>query len=305
VSGAGASDAGAPGAGASGDGASGAGASGAGASGDGALPDPATFSSGVHGTVGGKRGSLRRIADRALDGWLAASGANRRIAALAAAAPQRDVLVVAVRSPGAQLIDGALAELQSSVHRVRVASGSTIELGGGKFQNANALLADQSPADWTLLVDDDIALPPHFLDRFIAVAEALDFDLAQPAQTLASHAAWESARREPFTVARQTNFVEIGPVTAFSRRVAEELLPFPDLRMGWGLDLHWAALAQDRGWTLGVIDALPVKHETRTIGGAYSADEATAEAQRFLAGRRYVRASDAGRTIHSYRRLPT
>ena len=272
--------------------------------GAGALPDPATFTSGGHGTVGGKRGGLRRAGDRALDGWLGASGARRRVSALAQRAPVRDVLVVAVHRPDSPLIRAALSELESSRHDVRLAVGTTEELGGGKFENVNVLIEDRATADWTLVVDDDVTLPSGFLDGFIALAEAFGFDLAQPAQTLASHAAWPSARRAAFTIARRTNFVEIGPVTAISRSVADDLLPFPDVRMGWGLDLHWSALAAERGWTLGVLDALPVRHETRTVGGAYSAGDAIAEAQRFLADHPYTNASEAGRTLHRYRRVP-
>jgi hypothetical protein len=268
------------------------------------VPDPSTFSSGAHGTVGGKRGALRRVGDRALDAWLAATGARRRIRALADTVPPRDVLVVAIDSPGSALIEPALAELRASRHRTRFATGSTAELGGGKFQNANALLEGQAPADWVLLLDDDVRLPPGFLDGFVALAERLELDLAQPAQTLASHAAWPSARRRPLTVARETNFVEIGPVTAFSRRAAAELLPFPDLKMGWGLDLHWSAVAAERGWRLGVIDALPVRHETRPVGRGYATADATAEAQRFLTGRPYLDAADAGRTLHAHRKVP-
>lgn len=268
------------------------------------LPAVETFSSGVHGTVAGKRGQLRRLGDRALDGWLVASGAGRRLDDLAAATPERDVLVIAVGSAQSPLLASALGELRRTRHRLRIRSGSVEQLGGGKFQNANRLLEGQQPADWTLLVDDDIVLPQRFLDRFVGVAEALGFDLAQPAQTLASHAAWSSARRQPFVLARRTNFVEIGPVTAFSRRAAHELLPFPDLRMGWGLDLHWSALAAERGWRLGVVDASPVKHEARAVGRSYATDDAGAEAQRFLAGKPYLHASDAGRTLEAYRRLP-
>jgi hypothetical protein len=287
------------GAGASGPG----GASGpAGASG--ALPDPATFSSGQHGTVAGKRGALRRLADRGLDGWLHLSGLHRRVCRLARDAPRRDVLVATVYNPGSRWIGPTLDELRASRHNVRVAAATTEELTGGKFENVNALLADEEPADWTLVVDDDVCLPRHFLDCFITLAEAFGFELAQPAQTLASHAAWPTARRVPFSVARRTNFVEIGPVTAFSRTAAAELLPFPPLRMGWGLDLHWGAVAEQRGWKLGVIDALPVRHEARRVGGAYSSGEATSEAQRFLAGKPYIDASDAGRTIEEYRTVP-
>jgi hypothetical protein len=268
------------------------------------LPDAATFTSGGHGTVGGKRAVLRRVADRGLDAWLAAGGARRRIDRLAERGPKRDVLVVSISSPESQLIEPTLDALRASRHAVRIASGSTAELAGGKFQNANALLAGQAPAAWTIVVDDDIALPPHFLDGFIALAEAFEFDLAQPAQTLASHAAWASARRTAFTIARRTNFVEIGPLTMFSRRAASELLPFPDLRMGYGLDLHWGALAEQRGWRLGIVDALPVRHESRPVGGTYSAAEAVAEAQQFLVNRPYINAADAGRTLERYTKVP-
>jgi hypothetical protein len=265
------------------------------------LPDPATFSSGVHGTVGGRRGALRHAGDRALDAWLAAGGTLRRIGALAERTPPREVLVASIRGTGSGT---AATELRSDRHRVQHLSGDMTQLGGGKFQNLNRLLEGAAAADWTIVVDDDVVIPGGFLDGFVALAEALRLDLAQPAQTLASHAAWASARRVPFAVARRTNFVEIGPVTAFSRGAAEELLPFPDLRMGWGLDLHWAAVAAQHGWRLGVIDALPVRHETRPVGGGYSAADATAEAQRFLTDRPYIRASDAGRTLETYRRVP-
>jgi hypothetical protein len=83
-------------------------------------------------------------------------------------------------------------------------------------------------------------------------------------------------------------------VTAFSRRAQDELLPFPALRYGWGLDLHWAALARERGWRLGIVDALAVRHETAPVGAAYSADAAIEEAQRFLADRAYLPSSEVG-----------
>ena len=100
------------------------------------------------------------------------------------------------------------------------------------------------------------------------VCEAFELDLAQPAQTLRSHSAWKVTRRRPASLVRETRFVEIGPVTAFGRAAAAELLPFPELRYGWGLDLHWAALAAERGWRLGVVDALPVRHEFGLVAAA-------------------------------------
>ena len=56
----------------------------------------------------------------------------------------------------------------------------------------------------------------------------------------------------------ETRFVEIGPVTLFRRDAAAALLPFPPLRYGWGLDLAWAAVADEHAWTVGIADALAV-----------------------------------------------
>ena len=269
------------------------------------LPDPTAFLSGEHGTVGGgRRAALRRGGDAVLDAWLRASGSARRIDRLAAQTPSRDVLIASLQRPGAVDGDAALAELRRTRHRVRFAVGSTDapELSGGKFPNLNVLLHDLEPADWLLVVDDDVRLPERFLDRFIALAERFSLDLAQPAQTLASHAAWKGVRRAPFAVARETRFVEIGPVTAFSRRAAQELQPFPDLRYGWGLDAHWAAVAAERGWRLGVIDALAVAHESRQVGAGYDSGAATAEAREFLAERPFVPIALLPATLTTHRR---
>jgi hypothetical protein len=147
-----------------------------------------------------------------------------------------------------------------------------------------------------------VRLPKQFVDRFVAVCEAFDLDLAQPAQTLRSHSAWKVTRRRPASLVRETRFVEIGPVTAFSSRAAAELLPFPELRYGWGLDLHWAALAGQRGWRLGIVDALPVRHESSPVGAAYSREDAQSEAARFLADRPYLPSVRATEVLAVHRR---
>jgi hypothetical protein len=206
------------------------------------------------------------------------------------------------------------------------------ELTGGKFENLNRVLAAApgeargggeapSPAraggergggatggdeagspDWIVVVDDDVRLPRRFLDRFVGVCDAFALDLAQPAQTLRSHSAWKVTRRRPASLVRETRFVEIGPVTAFSRRAAAELLPFPELRYGWGLDLHWAALAGRRGWRLGVVDAVPVRHESGLVAAGYSREDAVEEAARFLADRPYLPSARAGEVLAVHRR---
>jgi hypothetical protein len=261
------------------------------------LPDPETFLSGEHGEVGGRRGALRRAGDRALDAWLATSGTLRALDAAAARTPSRAVLVACVYRGSAPPHGEAL---RSERHRVELAFGSLDELGGGKFGNLN-LLIGEARADWLAMVDDDVVLPQRFLDRAIALAEVFDLALVQPAQSLASHAAWAVTRRRPFSVLRETRFVEIGPVTLFRRDVAAELLPFPSLRYGWGLDLHWSALAAERGWRLGIVDALPVRHESGPVGSGYSSDAAIEEAQGFLAERPYLPSAAAGQVVKLHR----
>jgi len=284
-------------------------------------PDPSTFLSGDAGDVTDPwRRTKRRLGELAYGALDALAGTRRTAARLARSAPAPlDILVVGVYRPGSLLAE-ALPALRSERHRVRIALGSTGPadeplhahtvaegLSGGKFENLNLVLeaTAASPADWTIAIDDDVRLPRGFLDRFVGVCEAFDLDLAQPAQTLHSHSAWKVTRRRPASLVRQTRFVEIGPVTAFGRAAAAELLPFPELRYGWGLDLHWAAVAAERGWRLGVVDALPVRHELGVVAAAYRREDAVDEAAGFLADRPYLPSERAGEVVALHRRPAT
>ncbi|HEX8208104.1 MAG TPA: glycosyltransferase [Solirubrobacteraceae bacterium] len=275
------------------------------------------FLSGASGTVGGRRAGLRAAADAVLDvAWRRGPAHSDR----------RRVLVLSVARPRSRW-PAIEAELRRSSHDLEVRTSDVEERG--KFENLNRLLGPgRSPSgagpegsssggdaeglasggdgeglasgfDWLLVVDDDVVLPRGFLDRFLAIAEGLGLKLAQPAHRLASHAAWPVTRRRPASVARETGFVEIGPVTAFHRDTFDVLLPFPDLRMGWGLDAHWSAVARDRGWPIGIVDATPILHAT-PAAHAYGHDEAIAEARAFLAGRPYVTRAEA-RTLRTHR----
>jgi predicted nucleic acid-binding protein len=173
----------------------------------------------------------------------------------------------------------------------------------GKFENLNALLGE-SPTeghDWLVVLDDDVALPPRFLDGFIFLIERFGLRLAQPAHRARSHAAWQVTRRRAGSLVRETNYVEIGPVVAFHSSTFDVLLPFPELRVGWGLDAHWAALARQRQWAIGIVDATPVRHGIRRIATAYDRADAIAEGRRFLADKSYVRASEAQQTLATHR----
>jgi hypothetical protein len=226
-----------------------------------------------------------------------------RLRRAAATSPRRRVLVLAVeRTDAPNILAAAHAELQRSRHEVQFVSTAVGERG--KFENLDALL-EREPAtghDWLLLLDDDVRLPRDFLDVFVFLSERFDFALAQPAHRWRSHAAWAVTRRRPGVVARQTRFVEIGPVSALRADTFSELTPFPALRFGWGLDAHWSAVAAARGWRTGIIDATPVDHGIRRIASSYDPGAAIAEARAFLADRPYTRAAEAQQTLATHRR---
>ena len=279
------------------------------------LPAPETFLSGEPRSVGGRRARARaRVADAVLGARASLARLDAHLESLATAAPRRSVLVMSVyRPPAARLVE-ALPRLRSKHHDVTLLFGSTgaavdaladhtaaTDMRAGKFENLNELWPGDSP-DWVLVVDDDVGLPDRFLDRFIGVAERFRLAMAQPAQTHTSHAAWSVTRRRGGALLRETRFVEIGPVTAFRRDAAAELIPFPPLRYGWGLDAHWAAVAEERGWRLGIVDALPVRHDEGMVAATYSGDEAIEEARRFLADRPYVQSARLQETLAVHRR---
>jgi hypothetical protein len=274
------------------------------------------FLSGEPRDIGGRRARWRaRAADASLSARAALARTSSQLDAVAGAAPRRSVLVMSIyRPPAARLVD-ALPSLSSRHgHDVELRFGSTgdvvpalaqntvaTEMAGGKFENLNALWPGEA-ADWTLVVDDDVALPDRFLDRFVGLCERFDLAMAQPAQSRSSHAAWTVTRRRPGALLRETRFVEIGPVTAFRRDAAAEFIPFPPLRFGWGLDAHWAAVAEQHGWRRGIADALAVRHDEGAVAATYSGDDAIEEARRFLADRDYVPAARLQETLAVHRR---
>lgn len=258
-----------------------------------------------------------RVADLALNGRQRALGVGRELDALAAEGASRDVLVLGVYGGDGGALAEALRRIRESGHNVRVALGSMGEpaptlaaetvlsgLGGGKFANLNRVAETAGPlaADWVLLIDDDVAVERRFLDRLLVVAERFRLDIAQPALSRASYGWWNVNRRRPALV-RETRFVEIGPVVLMRRDAYRALAPFPEEGMGWGLCLHWAAVAEREGWRLGVIDAAPVRHESRPTASEIDVAEARAAAERLLASREHVTYREAETVLARHTRI--
>jgi hypothetical protein len=172
-----------------------------------------------------------------------------------------------------------------------------------KFELVNCLLADVSLADYDHLIvtDDDISLPPGFVDDYLAVVARRDFALAQPARTHDSYIDHPFVEQVVELEARRTRFVEIGPLCSLDRRAAALLTPFDEAAyMGWGLDFVWPALLEQAGLRLGIVDATPVAHRIRKSVTHYGLDHATAEMERFLAARPHVTRSEAFTVLEAY-----
>jgi hypothetical protein len=264
---------------------------------------PDDFLSGVSGQIFGIRATSRALVKDAIaDARVLLRLQPWRLRRASRAWPRRRLLALGIeRADEPNLLASAREELLRSKHEVRFAS--TVAGQRGKFENLNDLLAQNPPegCDWLLVLDDDVSLPRGFLDAFVFLIERFGLLMAQPAHRARSHAAWQVTRRRAGSLVRQTAYVEIGPFVAFHATTFPVLLPFPPQRAGWGVGAYWAALARERGWPVGVVDATPVRHGLRRIAAAYDRDEAIAEGRRFLADKPYVNASESQRTLATHR----
>lgn len=131
-----------------------------------------------------------------------------------------------------------------------------------------------APGQHVLISDDDVVFIGTGARRFPGLGALGDFDLCQPAHATGSEHSFRVTRAEPLSTARETTFVEVGPVVLMSPAAQALVLPFPeDAQMGWGLDVRWSGLRR-QGLRLGVIDATPVRHFGRVAADYDTGPEA-------------------------------
>jgi hypothetical protein len=155
----------------------------------------------------------------------------------------------------------------------------------GKFANIDEAIATAahplSSYDWLVVTDDDVALPPRFLDRYLALAAAASLSVSQPAHCYASYASYAITRRRLGSLVRRSGFIEIGPVTVIRADAFADLIPFPPSRWCYGIDAVWSELAVRRDWTMGIVDAAPIRH-LKPVAATYDKSEAFAEGRALL-----------------------
>ena len=172
-----------------------------------------------------------------------------------------------------------------------------------KFTILNRILAGAPlPAyDYAIVVDDDIELPHNFIDRYLALADRYDLALAQPARTHDSYIDHPFVEQLDGIVARQTRFVEIGPLFSIRADAFPLLLPF-DLTspMGWGYDLAWPVTMAAAGLKSGIIDALPVSHNLRKPVSSYDREDVVRQMSSYRANHEHLKPEEAFFIIESF-----
>jgi hypothetical protein len=186
-----------------------------------------------------------------------------------------------------------LAELTAMVQKEKM----------GKFELLNRLVSgvDRDKYDYIVCADDDVSVNPGFLDQYIAIQQKLNFAICQPARSWTSHLDHEFVRRNPKLIARQTWFVEIGPIFSFSRVMAKRLIPFDlETPMGWGYDFVWPRVVRDEGEVMGVIDHTPVDHTLRRRGAIYSSSTAADQGRAYRKKHNGLQDHEAFVTVKAY-----
>jgi MoaA/NifB/PqqE/SkfB family radical SAM enzyme/GT2 family glycosyltransferase len=185
-------------------------------------------------------------------------------------------------------------------------SGVTVKNLNGrvpKFQIINELLQEEDlfHYDYIILCDDDVVLPKDFVASFIAMQSRLEFAIAQPARTLNSYIDHPIVARHIGVDARETHFVEIGPVVSFHQKVYDFVFPF-DLTspMGWGYENAWAYEAIRRNLKMGIIDAVCVDHSLRKPVVNYEWNQANKERTAYLEKNVHLPLEECFRVVNAH-----
>jgi hypothetical protein len=135
---------------------------------------------------------------------------------------------------------------------------------GQKFELLDKLLTRHPPQDgeWVVFADDDVQLVRGTLDDFVAIAAAIGLDVAQPSNDRRGYVSHGFTVSRLLSRARETTFVEIGPIFAVSPIARDRLTrTFAGAGMGWGLEQVWYNLAPPLRF--GIVDEIRMRHLSR------------------------------------------
>jgi len=165
-----------------------------------------------------------------------------------------------------------------------------------KFVILNELLSkiDIKEYDYIIVSDDDVVMKEGFLDKYVDSVEKFDLSLSQPARSIFSELSHVVTKVDSKCIARETNFVEIGPVFMIKRDLYDVILPFDESSpMGWGYDYVWPIIVSKKGLKMGIIDDATVNHGIRKTACFYSASKNHKVMSEFLLRNKHVEIQDS------------
>jgi hypothetical protein len=142
-------------------------------------------------------------------------------------------------------------------------AANTMGVGTGlRFFHLNWLYQASavSPNSWVVVADDDVIFLRGDLGRMVKLMKQAGFSLAQPAQ---SYLGWWSTFfnvARPLLIARDTNYVEQGPLVVIAPDFVRKFFPLPEYDdMGWGVEAEWYE-AKGHDFRFGIVDACRIVH---------------------------------------------
>ena len=175
-----------------------------------------------------------------------------------------------------------------------------------KYTLINEVLKDYrlEEYDYVIVTDDDVTVGKGFIDAFIYIQEKLDFSLAQPARTYLSIIAHRITKQRFGLLARETSFVEIGPILSVRKNVFLDIFPFDESSpMGWGYDFVWPAILRRKKLKMGIVDITPLNHTIRPSGVQYSGSESRKQMEMYLSNNKNISSKEAFLVHKSYKKL--
>jgi hypothetical protein len=128
-----------------------------------------------------------------------------------------------------------------------------------------------------------------------------DFALAQPARTHDSYIDHRFVEQLDGITARQTRYVEIGPLFSMRADALPILTPFDvTTPMGWGYDFTWPLAMDAAKLKMGIVDAVPVSHKLRKPVANYLHSDADRQMKEYFTDRPHLKPEEAFYIVESF-----
>lgn len=168
----------------------------------------------------------------------------------------------------------------------------------------NRLLSIAAPItdyEFIIVVDDDIVLPPAFLDSFLEIVCRRHYALSQPSRSHSSYIDHFFVAQLHGIESRQTNFVEIGPLFCVHQTAFPVLFPLDEAApMGWGLDFVWPKLLEGKDLMMGIVDKLCIEHSLRKPVSFYDHGDTDARMKQFFHARPHLTYEQSFHILESF-----